>query len=291
MSARTVLWRGMFNAWQRGIAGHINIQHYAQAIDEARRALVIGQGHDPHAMRAAGQGIGARFHRIDFRAELSPGDAVRLEAGPVRADDGTTLMAGEMIRVRDGAVVDRFECSLDAIDGATATFAAPLRFDGPPAARLRPMAPPVVPDAPHPAMQRTWLGPVEVREVDELGLLGPRGLFDMTTRGIWAAQIRLGLTLDTFRKEGFAGGVSALMLRQVRLARLAELLEVRTCVTGIGTRSIRFGHWIGNADSGATVATVDYVMAFADRATGAPRPPSQRILDAARAALMDMDAA
>lgn len=291
MSARTVLWRGMFNAWQRGIAGHINIQHYAQAIDEARRAFLIGQGHDPHSMRGAGQGIGARFHRIDFRAELSPGDAVRLEAGPVDGGDGTTLLAGEMIRVRDGAVVDRFECSLDRIDGPTASFSDPMRFAAEPAERLRPMIRPWVPDAVHPAMQRTWLGPVEVRECDELGLLGPRGLFDMTTRGIWAAQIRLGLTLDTFRNEGFAGGVSALMLRQARLARLAELLEVRTCVTGIGQRSIRFGHWIGNADTGETVATVDYAMAFADRATGAPRPPSGRILDAARAAMIAVDAA
>lgn len=286
MSARTVYWRGMFNQWQRGLAGHINIQHYANAIEEARRAHAFELGHDPIELRRQGRAIRPLWDRIDFRRELSPGEAAFIEGTGGLDERGAPMLTGRMLRPHEDQPAMRFETSWTVVDTAARK---PLDM-GPPDLpkvdadrRLRPVAEPWTPDLAPAAAQLTWRGTVEVRDCDEHGLQTPRALFDIVTRGLWAVQIPLGGHVAEMRDRGVAGAMTAAQVRHGRPARMGDLLAVRTMVLGFGETSVRFGHLIADDTDGAAVARVEYVMSYFDRATGKRRAPDGAMIDGLRA--------
>lgn len=282
MSGNSVYWRGVFNQWQRGLGGHINIQHYANAIEEARRAHAFELGHDPVEMRAGNRAVRPLRERIDFRRELAPGAAAFIEGDGGQDENGDVMLTGRMLRPHDDRPVMRFETAWTVVDTATRERAAggtPALAKVPAERRLRPMAEPWTPERLPANAGLTWRGTVEVRDCDEHGLQSPRALFDIVTRGLWAVQIPLGGHRDAMTAKGAAGAMTAVQVRHGRPARMGDLLAVRTVVLGFGETSVRFGHLIADETDGAAVARVDYVMSFFDRQTGKRRAPDGGFID------------
>mgnify|MGYP000055756591 CR=1 FL=1 len=273
--AGQALWRGTFNQWHMGLAGHINIQHTAEAIDDARQAFVLQSGIDPVAARRAGTGFGARRMWVDFRHELAPGDAGHITAAPDLASDGQAILRGALMRSPDDMVAIRFETTIDRIDLASGDFGEALPLETatsaapPETPALRPIPRPPGPPKLTPAMQQSWLGTVEGRDADGSDRMTTRALFDVATRGIWAVQNVTGMTRDRLSDEGIGAGVTALQVEQIYVPAAGDLLSAHTGVLGMGERSCRFRHLVRDVASGRDVAVVDYVIAFFDRRSGA----------------------
>lgn len=287
------LWRGTFNRWQAGLAGHINIQHTGQAIDDARQAFVLQSGIDPVAAREAGTGFGARRLWVDFRHELAPGDVGHITGTPQAAADGRTVLRGALVRSPDGVIATRFETTIDQIDLATGDFGDALALDvatsatsagSAPAIRAipRPSEPPVKTAA----MVQSWLGTVEMRDADASSRMTARALFDVATRGIWSVQIMAGMTRDKLADDAIGTGVTALQVEQMHVPAAGELLSAHSGVLGMSARSCRFRHLVRNVASGQDVAVIDYVLAFFDRHTGAPAPLTPAYREAAERLLI-----
>ncbi|WP_417514377.1 thioesterase family protein [Minwuia sp.] len=282
MSGERTYWRGTFNQWQLGLGGHINVQHYAQALDEARQAAATAHGVTPDLLRDAGQTVRPVVDRIDFRRELVPGDSVTLDGVVCRAAGGQALLNGAVqtcpgavraMRFETGFAVQTVE-SRETRDwpGSALPKADPLRA-------MRPMMDPWMPDHTPDDAWTTWYGTVEVRDCDRTGLQSPRGLYDIITRGLWAVHIRLGRHRDRMSATGTAGGVTAIQVRYGRPARMGDLLECRTVLLGIGANSLRMGHLIRDVTDGVTVARVEYVNTFFSRRTGSKSPPDADYLE------------
>ncbi|PJK30773.1 acyl-CoA thioesterase [Minwuia thermotolerans] len=288
MSGDAVYWRGVFNQWQRGLGGHVNIQHYANAIEEARRAHAFELGHDPIEMRAKGLAVRPLKERIDFRRELAPGDAAFIEGAGGLDIDGETTLAGRMLRPHDDAPVMRFETSwaihdVDrrvSVDGTTPDL-PPVEAE----ARLRPIPEPWTPAHPPEHALLAWRGTVEVRDCDEHELQSPRAIFDIVTRALWAVQVPLGGHRREMGQRGAAGAMTAVQVRHGRPARMGDLLSVRVATLGFGETSVRFGQIIADETDGEIVARVEYVMSFFDRASGRRSPPDAAAMEGFRALL------
>ena len=285
--AEQVYWRGLFNRWQRGLGAHINIQHYAQALDEARHAAALETGLDPAEIDARGWAIRPRYERIDFRRELSPGDGIAISGRLTGGPDGQAVLNGAGHIAPADTLIFRFETAFGPVGRDSRKPADwPSRPAGKadPLRALRPIAEPLMPDTPPANAWTTWQGTVEVRDCDIHGLQSGRGLFDIITRGLWAVHIRLGRHRDRMAERGAAGGVTALQVRHGRPARMGDLLEIRTSLLGIGSNSVRMGHLIRDVTDGAAVAQVEYVNTFFERQTGRKTPPEADYLER----LMDM---
>lgn len=289
MSGGTVYWRGVFNQWQRGLGGHVNIQHHANAIEEARRAHAFALGHDPIELRAKGLAVRPLKERIDFRRELAPGDAAFIEGAGGQDNDGETMLAGRMLRPHDDAPVMRFETSWAIHDVERRVRADGAGQDLPPFAddaRLPPIPEPWTPKRLPENALLAWRGTVEVRDCDEHELQSPRAIFDIVTRALWAVQIPLGGHRRAMGERAAAGAMTAVQVRHGRPARMGDLLAVRVATLGFGETSVRFGQIIADETDGEVVARVEYVMSFFDRASGRRSPPDAAAMEGFRALLL-----
>jgi acyl-CoA thioesterase FadM len=281
MAADRIYWRGVFNQWQRGLGGHINIQHYAQALDEARLAAAADLGAPPRLLGKRGLLLQPVSDRIDFRSERAPGDAVSLSGRTGSADHGAAALNGAMRNEPDGRTVIRFDTRfrLESEDGEKAAWPSPPRSPIEPERALRPMMEPLTPETAAEDASLTWRGTVEVRDCNLWQRLSARGLYDIVTRALWAVNIRLGRHRDSMADGGVSGAVTALQVRYGAPARMGDLLEARTFFLGAGSTSVRLGHLIRNEITGQTVARVEYVTAFFDRTSGEGRGPDSAYLN------------
>lgn len=278
-----VWWRGIFNAWQEGLGGHINIQHYAQALDDARHMAAGKLGLDGPALVARGLTIRPLRERIDFRKELTPGDAAVIEGELSGGPDGLAILNGAATIQPAGTLTMRFETGFRPVaieSRAAADWPEAARGGPDPLRALRPIADPLMPERAPSNAWLTWQGTVEVRDCDHNGLMTPRAVYDLITRGLWAVHIRLGRHRDAMKKAGAAGAVTAIQVRYGRPARMGDLLAVHTSLLGAGSNSLRMGHLIADAVSGETVAQVEYVNTFFSRRTGRKTPPEPDYLEA-----------
>lgn len=279
--AEPVFWRGPFNEWHIGLGGHINVMHYAQALDDARAVAAQRQGEGPAELREKGHCVRPIMDRIDFRKELTPGDAARIHGVTGRDESGDAVLNGSMLAEPDSALIMRFQTSFGLYDPAGS---APAAWQTPPAQRidprraLRPIPDPEMPSEPPGNAWNTWTGTVEVGDCDHHGLISPRAIYGIITRGLWAVHIRLGRHRDQLKQTGGAGGVTAIRVRHGKPARMGDLLECRSSLLGASANSLRMGHLIHNPVTGTPVATVEYVNTFFNRRTGRKQPPDEAYL-------------
>lgn len=267
-----VLWRGVVRHWQRGQAGHINIQHYAQIADDCSRALGHELGLDAQHARSAGTVVRCASEQFRFLVELVPGTAVFATGGVEEIIDGWIVHHGTVRRVLDDRTVCLFRRRIRpfrADAGGFADWAAPALEQ---AARLE-IEPP---DGPGPIVgptsavggTETYRGTVEPHECNEFDLLLARGLWDKLTRALWATQAAIGADRTTFRTLGLAGGAAVFDLTHHSQISLGTPLVIRTSVMEVRDKSLRMEHRVLNAQSEAVLVGARYVLAFVDRSSG-----------------------
>lgn len=281
----TVLWRGIVHDWQRGQAGHINIQHYAQIADDTSRALGHELGFDAASGRAERTVIRCGSEQFRFLAELVPGAALVATGGVEDIVDGWIVQAGMLRRVHDDRVVCLYRRRIRPFRPDEASFvpwsstvlerAASLQVETITGAR------PVEGASSTGVGVETYRGTVEPHESDEFGLLLPRGLWDKLTRALWAAQVAIGADMRKIRQLGLAGGAAVFDVSHLQQVAVGTPLVVRTHVMEARERSLRMEHHVLNALTEEVLVQARYVLAFLDQSSGERVAIPEEILDEA----------
>lgn len=75
-----ITYRGVVFPVQCDVMGHMNVQHYIAAFDQASWHLVIALGYKPSWLEDKKLGWADRHYEVDFLAELSAGSAFEIES-------------------------------------------------------------------------------------------------------------------------------------------------------------------------------------------------------------------
>ncbi len=267
-----VLWRGVVHDWQRGQAGHINIQHYAQIADDCSRALGHEVGFDAASGRADRTVVRSASEQFRFLVELLPGTALVATGGVEEINDGWIVHVGTLRRVRDDRVVCLFRRRIRPfrLDGSAFADWPATALELATSWRIEPADGVRAVDGASSGAQgiETYRGTVEPHESNEFELLSSRGLWDKLTRALWSVQAAIGADRSTMRRLGLAGGAAVFELTHHQQISLGTPLVIRTSVLEARVGSLRMEHQVVNAQSNELLVQARYVLAFIDRSTG-----------------------
>lgn len=98
--------RGVVYPAQCDAMGHMNIQHYVAAFDQAMWHLVHALGYDPGWQRSRGEGWADVRHEIDYERELAAGRLFSIKS-TVSAIGRTSLTIDHAMLTADGDVAAR----------------------------------------------------------------------------------------------------------------------------------------------------------------------------------------
>lgn len=258
-----ILLQRVFNDSHKGRAGHINIQHYAQLIEDARFAWLKARGLPTDLLQLQSE-------RVRFSGELHPGDeaAAQLQFYAMPAHTGCAVL---IRRTRDGRVVthsNQVFTSLAPLDGLDTDG---QEFD------LRPV--PV--DTPSDRVFTSYVGTVPIPLLSDGETLNARGLWYVMTEALWAVQTELGAHREYLEANGISGGASMFELQHRTSIAAQEALRVTTTAIGHSESSLRYQHDIFKAgDQEAPAITARYVLTYFDRQSGSRIPIPAKIMDA-----------
>lgn len=274
-------YRGYVSMQECDEMGHMNIQHYiAKASDASghlRSALGIGLAHQ----RAANCGYAALEHHIRFHRELRTSDLVLVRAGIVEVRDRTMLIYQEMREALDGRLAATFAVEAGYIDlatrrlapwpeetrrkagallGALPAHACPRGLPGESFERDVSLA-----RADALGMFETNRSAVNPWECDTNGHMNARFLmarFSDAQGHMWA---HAGLGRHEQAAQGLATATVEMRLAHLRELMAGETLVVRTGLVDAGARTLRYRHWLFNAETGEPACAAEGLGLLFDR--------------------------
>lgn len=257
-SAWPIVYRGYVNPWDCDEMGHMNVQFHLTKASEAFEGLLASLGLDAAARRT----VRVARTRVRYLKEMHVSELVHVHAAPVRFHDGHLNAA---LDVRNGAdepcVLFEFEAEGVALSNAPelAAFTSPdgLKPGDEGEGTL---------DAAH-CFRETIRNIVRGDQCDRDGGLSPRGVMARFSEG----QGHLWSMLDAPRAwQRTAGLATATLDHQIRFAaKPAAGAQVRllTGIAGASSKTIRFRHWLFDAETDELVAAAMGAALFIDRAT------------------------
>jgi len=106
-------YRGVVYPAQCDAMGHMNVQHYIAAFDQAMWHMMHELGYRTPADSGVGYGWADVRHVVDFRTELRPGDLYKVSSG-VRKIGGTSLITlHRLFKLRTGELAA--ECDMTSV--------------------------------------------------------------------------------------------------------------------------------------------------------------------------------
>jgi acyl-CoA thioester hydrolase len=286
--------RSAVNTWECDQMGHLNVRHYFARATQGWAVLGHALGLGPSALRERGLALHAVDQHVRFHHELRPGVPFTLCAGVLRASAERLHVYEELRSVANGRVSATFVSELrleraaapDApvpFDPSVLERAATLQVTPPELAQPRGLdldtPAPAQPRRDDPLAQRmvgAFLGPVLPEDCDEDGRMREAMFMARVSDGIAHLFRRVR---DGLRPDGIGG--AALEYRFVYRARprAGTLVEVRSALTGLGRKTLHFGHLFFDVETGEAFASSEAVAVSFDLATR----KSVEISDEARA--------
>ncbi len=104
-----VTYRGVVYPAQCDAMGHMNVQHYVAAFDQAMWHLVLALGFRPSWVTERRQGWADVRYLINFKRELSAGQLFRVESAVVRIGGSSLVTAHQLREVESGEVAADIE--------------------------------------------------------------------------------------------------------------------------------------------------------------------------------------
>ncbi len=258
MTDLPVVYRGYVNAWDCDEMGHMNVQFHVTKASEAFESLLASQGLD----RAARANVRVRRHRIRYLKEMHVSDLVAIAGGVTRAD-GDALSARLETRNDHGDVCVTFDVEAEGAALAAAALAPPA-----------PAAPGLsegdegagtLEAAAH--FRETIRNVVQPIHCDRDGGLAPRGVMARFSE----AQGHLWAMLDAPRAWQRANDLGTATLEyRIRYGAkppAGSIVRLLTSISAASAKTIRFRHWLFDAESGEMAAAAAGAALFIDRAT------------------------
>jgi len=272
--------RSSVNTWDCDQMGHMNVRHYFGRANEGLAVLLLKHGLGPRQLRERGLAPRASDQHLRFMHELRPGAGFSVQAGVV-AKSPTLLTFYEELRtlknelsativtecclydVRRGENVAWPTSLLEALPSAEVAgipaYAAArgvtaraerARFDREHATRL--------------GMAPGYLGPVTAADCDAEGVMREAAFMGRIVDGI---SHTFAAIQGSARPAGIGG--AALEYRFVFHAwpRLSDVIEVRSGLSALASKTMQITHYIFNLETGECVATAQAVVAWFDLTT------------------------
>jgi len=260
--------RRVFGDQHRGRAGHINIQHYAQLIEDARRKWLSQRNLTLNALKL-------QFEKVRFSSELHSGDEAAISSQFFITEYGRIGCATEINRTSDGMVVTRCQQIFSADRPLTGLGNQSIELG------LRE----ILLDQKNGHQFDSYAGTVPADIAGTGDSLSARGLWYLITEALWSVQNQIGASTEYLSAKGIAGGASMFQLEHH--GQLAAGATVRMTTTAIGTSasSLRYQHDILNADKDKLkepqqpLITARYVLTYFDRESGERCPVPSKTID------------
>ncbi|MFT3809757.1 MAG: hypothetical protein QM698_07545 [Micropepsaceae bacterium] len=253
-----IVYRGYVNPWDCDEMGHMNVQFHLAKASEAFEGLLVSLGLDIAARRT----VRVARTRVRYLKEMHVSELVHIHAAPVRFHDGHL---NAVLDVRNGAdepsVLFEFEAEGVALSNAPelAAFASP---DG-----LRPGDEGEGTLEAAGGFRETIRNIVRTEQCDRNGGLSPRGVMGRFSEG----QGHLWSMLDAPRAwQRTAGLATATLDHQIRYAakpKAGAQVKLLTGIAGASSKTIRFRHWLFDAETDELVAAAMGAALFIDRTT------------------------
>lgn len=256
--------------------GHLNVRHYLRHANDGLSILLLQLGLSPETCEERGLVVRARDQHLRFSRELRPGTSFVLRAGIVA--DSPSLIAYEEMLTLHGEVSATIVTELSLFDAGSGTEVAwpealleaarHERCVVPAYARVRSVTEtPRRERIPHDqalqmGLMPGFLGPVAAGDCDANGLMHEAGCMAQIVDGISHTFRALYGLVE--RPPGIGG--AALEYRFVfhSWPRLDQVVEVRSGVSSLNSKTIQLTHHLFELAGGACFATAQAVIAWFD---------------------------
>lgn len=273
MSELPVVYRGYVNPWDCDEMSHMNVQFYVAKASEALDGLLAQLGAGAAARRQAR----VTAQRIRFLNEMRVSDLVEIAGGATGYADGTLQATLEM-RNGLGIACARVDVTAEAALASPALAAVAERPGGLEAGAqgdgtLGAAA----------GFRETIRNVVQPPHCDLDGGLAPRGVMARFSE----AQGHLWSMLDAprawQREAGLATATLEYRIRYGAKPKAGSIVRLLTRVAAVSSRTVRFRHWLFDAESDEMVAAAAGAALFLDRETRKPVALPGRVAAAAKA--------
>ncbi|WP_290632711.1 thioesterase family protein [Aquisalimonas sp.] len=272
------VYRNSVQSWEIDMMGHMNVKFYVEKSVAALAMLGQHLGLGPRFARESGACLVPTEHHVRFLREQRPGAPLVINAGIVEATRERLVVYQEMVNAASGDLAASFIVTVPLQDGVSRESrpipehvleqTQPLRTEVPAhgAPRGLEMAPPrsepTLDEAVDKGMLSTWKGPVLPRMCDHHGRLATEAHMGIVSDAI--PNLLVHLTAED-RSESPLGG-AALEYRFVYRRPVSgdDLLELRSGIKAVSTKTYQFGHWLFNGATGECVATAEAVAVLLD---------------------------
>ncbi len=293
--------RSSVNTWECDQMGHLNVRHYFARATQGLALFALELGLPPALLRAERRLLRPVDQHVRFHHELRPGAPFTVSAGVLEAR-GDVLRIYEELRA---VASDRVSATIVSdvglfalgpagqadLDESRSVFSADAlqranehRVTLPEYAEARgvtvrpPRLAPLRSDALAQRMTGAFLGPVLPEDCDAHGRMLESNFMARISDGIghFFRSVREGL-----RPDGVGGAALEYRFVYRELPRAGDLIEVRSCLTGLGRKTLQLGHAVFDVETGRCLCTSEAIAVSFDLAAR----KSVEIPDAARAAM------
>ncbi len=253
-----IVYRGYVNPWDCDEMGHMNVQFHLAKAGEAFEGLLASLGIDAAARKA----VRVTRNRVRYLKEMHVSELVRIRAATVAFQNGRLNAVLDVRNTADEAcVLTETEAEGVALSMAPALAA----FDSP--AGLKPGDEGEGTIAAAARYRETIRNIVRADQCDRDGGLSPRGVMARFSE----AQGHLWAMLDAPRAwQREANLATATLDYQIRYGAKPEAgaqLKLLTGLAGASSKTIRFHHWLFDAETDEMVAAAAGAALFIDRST------------------------
>ncbi|HEY4345297.1 MAG TPA: thioesterase family protein [Parvibaculum sp.] len=266
-------YRGYVSMQECDEMGHMNIQHYIGKTSDAGFSLRAALGIGASRQAVSGTGYVALEHHIRFHRELKTSDLVLIRSGIIEVREKTFRKYQEMREVLDDRLAATFVVDVGCLDFATRRLTA---WPGETRAKAEALMM-ELPDhaAPRGLYRETIDRDVSLARADADGMIeSNRSAVNpwecdtnahMNARFIMArfsdAQGHMwahaGLGRHQQAEAGLATATVEMRLVYFRELTAGDTLIVRTGLVEAGAKTLRYRHWMFNAETGEAVCAAE----------------------------------
>ncbi len=272
-SSWPIVYRGYVNPWDCDEMGHMNVQFHLAKASEGFEGLLAALGLDAGARMR----VKVARHRIRYLKEMHVSDLVRIHGAPVAFHDGRM---SAVLDVRNGH--DETCVTVEATADGVALSMAPALVEFASPDGLKPGGEGEGTLDAASGFCETIRNIVRADQCDRDGGLSPRGVMARFSE----AQGHLWAMLDAprawQRESNLATATLDYQLRYGAKPEAGTQVKLMTGIAGASAKTIRFRHWLFDAETDELVAAAAGAALFIDRATRKAIALPPQVAEAAR---------
>lgn len=253
-----IVYRGYVNPWDCDEMGHMNVQFHLAKAGEAFEGLLASLGLDVAARKA----VRVTRNRVRYLKEMHVSDLVHVHGATVAFHDGRLSAALDVRNTQDEpCVLTETEAEGVALSMAPALTA----FTSPDGLKPGDEGEGTIAAATH--HRETIRNIVRADQCDRDGGLSPRGVMARFSEGQGHLWAMLDAPRAWQRAENLATATLDYQIRYGAKPQAGAQVKLLSGIAGVSSRTVRFRHWLFDAETDEMVAAAAGAALFIDRAS------------------------